>query len=154
MWDLIVSVPEHCLLFYSEVYQYVEKNLIKPLFKGGSFSDPSNYRGIALSRYFSKFISNLLCNRLDKILNENRIICDKQIGFKKESLTSDHILSLKTLIDKAFKKSKNLYCCFIDLRKAFVIVNRMALFAKLSKYNIQGNVLECLKICIKRFIIL
>ena len=98
-----------------------------------------------MSSCFSKFISKLLCNRLDKILNENRIIGDEQIDFKKECLTSDHILSIKTLIDKAFKKSKYLYCCFIDLRKAFDIVHRIASFAKLSKYNIQGNVLQVLE---------
>ena len=114
-------------------------------FKGGSFSDPSNYRGIALSSCFSKFLSKLLCNRLDKFLNEYWIICDEQIGFKKGCRTSDHILSLKTLIDKAFKKSKYLYCCFINLRKAFDIVNTTALFAILSRYNIQGNFLQVLK---------
>ena len=47
--------------------------------------------------------------------------------------------------NKAFQKSKYLYCCFIDLRKAFDIVNRTALFAKVSKYNVQGNVLQVLK---------
>ena len=121
------------------------KSYQTPIFKGCSFSDPSNYRGIALSSCFGKFLSKLLCNRLGKILNENRIICDEQIGFKKGCRTSDHILSLKTIIDKTFKKSKYLYCCFIDLRKAFDIVNKTALFAKRSKYNIQGNVLQVLK---------
>ena len=135
--DIYVNIFNYILK--SGVYPNKWKeNLIKLLFKGGSFSDPSNYRGIALSSCFSKFLSKLLCNRLDKFLNENRIICDEQIGFKKGCRASDHILSLKTLIDNAFKKSKYLYCCFIDLRNAFDIVNRTALFAKLSKYNIQG----------------
>ena len=81
----------------SEVYPNKWKeNLIKPLFKGGSFSDPSNYRGISLSSCLSKFLSNPLCNRLDKVLNENRIICDEQIGFKNGCRTSVHTLSLKT----------------------------------------------------------
>ena len=151
--DIYVNIFNYILK--SGVYPNKWKeNLIKPLFKGGSFCDPSNYRGIALSSCFSTFLSKLLCNRLDKFLNENRIICDEQIGFKKGCRTSDHILSLKTLIDKAFKKSKYLYCCFIDLRKAFDIVSRTDLFAKLSQYNIQGNFLQVLKICIKRFIIL
>ena len=72
-------------------------------------------------------------------------ICDERTGFKKGSRKSDHILSLKTLIDKTFKKSKYLYCCFIDLRKAFEVVNRTALFAELSKYNIQGIFIQVLK---------
>ena len=60
-----------------------KENLIKPLLKGGSFSDPSNYRGIALSSCFSKFLFKLLCNRLDKFLNENRIICDEQLALRR-----------------------------------------------------------------------
>ena len=151
-----VMLKISCLVhvdIYVNIFNYILKagvypnkwkeNLIKPLFEGGPFSDPSNYRGIALSSCFSKFLSKLLCNRLDKFLDENRIICDEQIGFKKGCRTIDHTISLKNPIDKAFKKSKYLYCCFIDLRMAFDIAD--GLFAKLSKYNVQGNVLQVLK---------
>jgi hypothetical protein len=48
----------------------------------------------------------ILSNRLDKFLIENDIICNEQIGFKKGCRTSDHILTLKCLIDKPFKVSK------------------------------------------------
>ena len=50
-------------------------------------------------------------------LEENNIVCSEQIGFKKHCRTSDHILTLKCLIDKAFKLSKSLYVCFIDFKK-------------------------------------
>jgi hypothetical protein len=52
-------------------------NYIKPIFKDGSFNDPSNYRGIALSSCFGKFFSKILSNRLDKFLIENDIICNE-----------------------------------------------------------------------------
>ena len=91
----------------------MERKSNQTLFKGGSFNDPSNYRGIALSNCFSEFLSKLLCNRLVKILNENRIICDEQIGFKKGCRTSDHMLSLKTLIDKSFLRNLNI--CIVVL---------------------------------------
>ena len=103
------------------------------------------YRGIALSSCFGKFFAKILCNRLDKYLQENDIICSEQIGFKKGCRTTHHILTLKTLIDKAFRRPKYLYCCFVDLRKAFNVVNRQALFAKLSKYNIKGCFLQTLR---------
>ena len=72
------------------------------------------------------FLSKILSNRLYKFLEENNIICSEQIGFKKHCRTSDYILTLKCLIDKAFKLSKSLYVCFIDLRKAFDTLNREA----------------------------
>ena len=94
----------------SETYPDLwRENFITPIFKGGCFNDPSNYRRVALSSF-----SKLLSNRLDKFLEENNIICSEQIGFKKHCRTSDHILTLKCLIDKAFKLSKSLYVCFID----------------------------------------
>jgi hypothetical protein len=48
------------------------------------------------------------------------IICPEQIGFSKDSRTSDHMFVLKTLIDKYTQQgSKHLYTCFVDFRKAF-----------------------------------
>ena len=40
---------------------------------------------------------------------------------------------------------KGLYCYFVDMLKAFDTVNRNALFAKLRKYNNQGNLLQLLQ---------
>jgi hypothetical protein len=114
------------------------ESCIKPIFKWGCFNDPSNYRGVALSSF-----SKLLSDRLDKFLEENNIICSEQIGFKKHCRTSDHILTLKCLIDKAFKLYIPLYVCFIDLRKAFGTVNREALLFKLSHFKLSG----CFVIC-------
>ena len=85
-----------------------------------------------------KIFSKILYNRLGKYLDTNSIICKKQIGFKKGSRTSDHILTLKTIIDKAFKSPKKVYACFIDFKKAFDTSNREALFYKLFQYNIKG----------------
>ena len=56
----------------------------------------------------------------------------------KGSRTSDHILTLKTIIDKTFKSPKKVYACFIDFKKAFDTINREALFYKLFQYNIKG----------------
>lgn len=59
--------------------------------------------------------------------------------------TSVHILSLKTLIDKYFRKNKCIFACFIDLKKAFDTINRKALLYKLQRYNTRGcfyNILE------------
>jgi hypothetical protein len=82
-------------------------------------SDPSCYRGIAISSCLSKFFTKILHNRLENYLEQNDIICPEQIGFRKGARTSDHIFSLKTLIDKYFRKNKYVFVCFVDLKKAF-----------------------------------
>ena len=100
---------------------------------------------MALSSCMGKFFSKILHNRLDKFLEVNKVINPEQIGFQKGSRTSDHILTLKTLIDKSFRSSKRLYACFVDLRKAFDTVNREALLFKLAKCGFNGNFYSILK---------
>ena len=79
------------------------------------------------------------------LLEENNVLGKEQIGFRRHCRTSDHILTLKCLVDKAFKSSKYLYVCFIDLRKAFDTINREALLYKIYKYNISGNFFNIIK---------
>ena len=60
----------------------------------------------------SKLFFKILLNRLDKHLEDNSIIGSEQVGFRKHCRTTDHILTLKTFIDKAFKSSSRLYYLF------------------------------------------
>lgn len=121
------------------------ENYVKSICKGGCFNDPNNYRGIALSSCVAKLFSKVLFNRLDKQLENNKTLAEEQIGFCKGCSPSDHVLTLKTLIDKTFKSSKRFYACFVDLRKAYDTVNRIALFLKLSSLNISGIFFNILK---------
>jgi hypothetical protein len=98
-----------------------------------------------------KYFSNIFYNRLEKYLDTNSIICKEQIGFKKRLRTGDHILTLKTIIDKAFKSSKKVYACFIDFKKAFDTINGEAPFYKLFQYNIKGPFLILYKTCTKKY---
>ena len=63
--------------------------------------------------------------------------------------TTDHILTLKTLIDKYIgtKKSKatDLYSCFVDLKSAFDTVWREGLLTKMSKIGIGGIFLRMIR---------
>ena len=54
--------------------------------------------------------------------------------------TNDHIFILKTLITKYVKRLKlNLYCCFIDFRKAFDSVWWNGLLLKMRYLGIGGK---------------
>ena len=120
-------------------------NYIKPVFKGGTYDNPSNFRAIALSSCLGKLFSRILYIRLNEFLEKNEVIQPEQIGFRKGSRTSDHIFTLKTIIDQAFMKKKYLYVCFVDLQKAFDSVNRKALMYKLQKCVDKGPFLNIIK---------
>ena len=121
------------------------ESMIKPLFKSGSENDPSNYRGISISSCLSKLFSRVLYNRLDTYIFKNDILVNNQIGFRKSFRPTDHVYTLKSMIDKSFRNKTYLYSCFIDLRKAFDTVWREALFYKLLKYGVNGKLFNILK---------
>jgi hypothetical protein len=119
---------------------------ITPLHKKGSIYDPDNYRGISITSCLGKCFTSVLSNRLVEFIKENNLITDHQAAFKKKSRTSDHIFTLKSIINKQCIKNKGkLYTCFVDFRKAFDSVWRDALLYKLLKLGIRGNFYSVIK---------
>ena len=118
---------------------------MKPLYKGGDDKNPENDIGIVISSCLSKLFSKILHNRLGNFIAQNDVLLENQIGFRKPYTTADHILTLKALTDKYFKKSPHLYTCFVDLKKAIGTVWREALFRKLESCNIYGNIIDTIK---------
>lgn len=83
--------------------------------KGDTF-DPGNYRTISISSNLGKLLNKIIHGRLLKLFN---LISPNQIGFKEKSRTSDHLFTLKSIIDNYKQKHKKVFAAFIDLRKAF-----------------------------------
>ena len=84
-----------------------------------------------------QLFNTVLNRRLDKYLEDNNIIKEVQIGFQKESRTSDHMFVLRTLIEKYTIQNKSKLCtCFVDFRKTFDSVLHQALFLKLKNNGI------------------
>ena len=114
-------------------------SVITPIHKAGDRYDPDNYRAIAVSSCLGKAFSSILLSRLIAFRAEH---CDdpvNQLGYRKGAQTNDHILTIKTLIDKYKKKKKKLYTCFVDLKKAFDTISRTLLLHKLTSLNIKGT---------------
>ena len=83
---------------------------------------------------------NIKNNRLIHFKNKYCKDPIEQLGFTKGAQTNDHILTLKTMIDKYTKKQRTkLYICFVDLKKAFDTVARDLLLYKLVKLGIRGQ---------------
>ena len=116
--------------------------MITAIYKSGDKSDPWNYRGICVSSCLCKLFCSILNQRLHNFIQERNLLHPYQIEFLPGFRTSDHIFSLRTIIDMNVThtpKSK-LFCCFIDLKKAFDSVWHPELFKKLSHYGITGSV--------------
>ena len=91
--------------------------VISPLHKEGPTEDPDNYRGICISSALTKLLSTMMNTRLCSFIEENQILNKEQIGFTKENRCPDHILTMKSVVNKYVDDKKGkIFACFIDFR--------------------------------------
>ena len=81
--------------------------LIIPIYKKkGDKRDCNNYRGITLLSCVGKLCTSIVNERLKEYCELNKIIDENQAGYRAEYSTTDHIFSLKALIDLFFKSKQ------------------------------------------------
>jgi len=74
-------------------------------------------------------------------------LCAKgQVGFSKDYRTTDQLFILLTLIKHNKVKKKPLYCCFVDLKKAFDTMPCEVLWHVLAGFEVEGRFFQCLQI--------
>ena len=118
------------------------EGFICPIYKNkGDPANADNYRGITILSCYGKLFTCILNNRLSNYLESLGLLCEEQAGFRKGYSTIDHIFNLKCLIDLYLFRKRELYCAFIDYRKAFDSVNRILLWQKLLRTGIDGKIL-------------
>ena len=83
--------------------------------------------------------------RLTQFCDSKGLIKYNQIGFRKGFRTSDHVFTLKTLVDQAFSTNKKLHVCFVDFNKAYDSVWRNGLFLKLLRNGISSKFVNLLR---------
>ena len=136
----------NCIL-NSSVYPNPWKyDILHPIHKSSEKDDPNNFRGISIASCFGKLFTTLLRNRLQGVCDKNNLISKFQGSGKKDSRTADNHMIIRFLFDKIVKGEKQkLYCCFVDIKKAFDFTNRNQLFYNLlNDYKIGGNFLKIL----------
>lgn len=119
--------------------QIWNKGLIKTIYKKGDKLLPSNYRGITLTSCLGKLFTSILQTRLMNYLENNKLLCAEQFGFRRNSRTTDNLFILKQLIQSHFRANKKLYVAFVDYEKAFDTVWQSGLLHKIKKLGITNN---------------
>ena len=114
-------------------------SIIKPLFKKGDRTIPSNYRPISLLTAFSKVIEKALYNRLIDHLNTNNLIHPQQFGFRRNLSTENAIFNLTHDVSKALNNKLSVGGIFFDLEKAFDSISHSTLISKLPHFGIIGK---------------
>ena len=105
---------------------------VKPLFKKGSKTDPSNYRPISLLPLLSKVFERVVLDQTEEFLSLNKILYDYQSGFRENHSTETCLSFLNDKILKGFDDGLVTGMILIDLQKAFDTINHDILLKKLS----------------------
>ena len=104
-----------------------------PLFENGDPENITNYRPISVLPWFSKVLQPpIMYKRLFKYLCEEKLLYSKHFGFRKGHST-DH--ATVHLVDQIYESSENDYYTlgvFIDLFKAFDIVDHSISLKKMK----------------------
>jgi len=120
-------------------------SLIKPIYKSGDKSSPSNYRPISLLPVFSKIFEKVIYNRLFDHLHSNVIFNEYQYSFRSEMSTENasYILFNETLT--ALNDKQIVGGIFCDLHKAFDCINHAILLDQMKFYGVSGKFYNLIK---------
>ena len=146
--DILVDALEllfNYILDTGDFPSYWTRCIIVPIHKKGNTSDPNNYRGISLVSCFAKLFNTILNKRLKEWADTNDKVTDAQFGFKANYSTVDAIFILNHFIQEKIRTKGKLFCCFVELRKAYDLINRNCLWYKLIKDGIDGKMFNMLR---------
>ena len=110
---------------------------MKPLHKGGDRVSPSNYRPISLLPVCSKLLEKCVQQQLSSHLHSNDLLFPYQSGFR--PMHSIQTLLLHCLDDWYLDRKQYVGVVFLDISKAFDIVNHDLLLAKLSQIGLSPS---------------
>lgn len=112
------------------------------LHKGGQKNQIDNYRPISLLVVFSKILEKAMNNRLKNFFERDKILYNRQFGFRQGHSTTHAIQQLVGDILNGFEKDFHCVALFLDLRKAFDSCNHTIMLEKLENYGIRGTSLK------------
>ena len=69
---------------------------------------------------------------------------DGQCGFRPGRSTTDQIFTLKQIFEKSWEYGKDLFACFVDLKKAYDRVPRDKVWKVLQEYGVDGQLLRAI----------
>ena len=97
---------------------------------------------VVLVNYFAQFSIKDSSNTFSRIT----FFINLKLVFLAKNRTADHVLTLRTLVDKYVKSHQTkLYACFVDFRKAFDSVWHDGLMYKLLQINVGGSFYKIIK---------
>ena len=121
---------------YGTVPDEIKVSKIKPLFKKGDVTLLNNYRPISLLPCVSKIFEMVLFNQLYEYFDRNDLLTQHQYGFCKNHSTEFAAMELIDRVANLLELGKIPFKLYIDLSKAFDVLNHDILLSNLQFYGL------------------
>ncbi|CAG5093321.1 Similar to X-element\ORF2: Probable RNA-directed DNA polymerase from transposon X-element (Drosophila melanogaster) [Cotesia congregata] len=154
--EFLKNLPENWQLFILAYFNKIlvtetlpldwTKIITTMLFKKGDPTDPENYRSIALINSITKVFTQILCSRIRKWAEAEKIIPEEQSGFQPGKSCANNVFTLLSLLQMQLRFGKPVYTLFIDSRRAFDSVPHDKLWTKLMNLGLSSKLINILKI--------
>ena len=118
---------------------------IVPLYKSKERNLTTNYRPISLLITISKLLEKVIYSRVYNFLCATNQLYVSQYGFRKMHSCEHAVGELIASITKGIEKGKYTAGIFLDLSKAFDMLEHKVVYMKLEKYGLRGNCLNWFK---------
>lgn len=117
--------------------------LIVKLPKKGNLSLCTNWRGIALQNTVAKLVAQIILDRLSASLEP--ILRKEQAGFRRGRACTDHVNTLRIIVEQSRELQSPLYLLFVDFEKAFDSIKRDRMWEILAKYGVPTKIINIVR---------
>ena len=123
----------------------LKKARVMPGHKSGQKDLIDNFRPISNLPVVSKIFEKLTHQRIVSFVERYDLLSESQFGFRKGKNITLAALKLTTKIAEAYHNKSYAACFFLDLRKAFDIIDHSLLLKKLDHMGFRGYISQYLK---------
>src|ERR1700678_4128484 len=108
---------------------------------------PEAYRPISLLNTLYKVYTTFLHEQLKEHMTKNDLMAKVQYGFAKGKSTLEPIMTVINVLEDARARSKPVWICLIDLKKAYDSVELWLIKQALEFYQVDNELKEAIMSC-------